>query len=203
MKLTQKKESMSEELLKNKKVLIFGLGILGGGIEAVRWFFKNGAILRITDLKDKKSLSKSIQRLKNIKAKYILGKHRKEDFDWADIIVVNPGVGYKNEWIRYAKKKGKEIVNDCHLFFTYSKGNIIALTGTRGKTTTTTWIYELLKSGFNYSFIRGFNPIHVGKLFLGGNQPERSLFKILDKTTDNSLSILELSSFQLEFYEKN
>jgi UDP-N-acetylmuramoylalanine--D-glutamate ligase len=176
---------------KNKKVLIFGLGILGGGREAVRWFYKNGAKIIITDKKTKKELLPSIKKLKKIKAKYVLGKHRFEDIDSSDIVYFNPGVSYKSEWANYAKEKGKEVVNDCYLFFKYAKGDIIAITGTRGKTTTTTWIYELLRKFFGK------------KVLLGGNQPEKSLFKILDKTKNESISVLEISSFQLEFYEKN
>jgi UDP-N-acetylmuramoylalanine--D-glutamate ligase len=179
---------MKNKLFKGKKVLIFGLGLLGGGIEAAKWFYKNGAKLIITDKKTKKELLPSIKRLKKIKAKYILGEHRFEDIDSSDIIYFNPGVSYKSEWVNYAKEKGKEVVNDCYLFFKYAKGDIIAITGTRGKTTTTTWIYELLRKFFK------------NKVLLGGNQPERSLFKILDKTKENNVSVLELSSFQLEFY---
>jgi UDP-N-acetylmuramoylalanine--D-glutamate ligase len=177
--------------IKNKKVLIFGLGILGGGREAARWFYKNGAKIVITDKKTKKELLRSIKKLKKIKAKYVLGKHRFEDIDSSDIVYFNPGVSYKSQWAQYAKEKGKEVVNDCYLFFKYAKGDIIAITGTRGKTTTTTWIYELLRKFFRK------------KVLLGGNQPEKSLFKILDKTKNESISVLEISSFQLEFYEKN
>jgi UDP-N-acetylmuramoylalanine--D-glutamate ligase len=177
--------------LNNRKVLIFGLGLLGGGVATAKWFYKKGAKLRITDLKNKIALEKSLKKLKNIKAKYILGKHKKEDFDWADIIAVNPGVSYKNEFIKYALEKGKIVENDCSLFFQYAKGDIIAITGTRGKTTTTTWIYELLNKFLNK------------KVILGGNQPDKSLLKIIDKTKNDSVCVLELSSFQLEFYRQN
>jgi UDP-N-acetylmuramoylalanine--D-glutamate ligase len=99
------------EKIKNKKVLIFGLGILGGGREAVRWFYKNGAKLIITDKKTKKELLPSIKKLKKIKAKYVLGKHRFEDIDSSDIVYFNPGVSYKSEWVQYAKEKEKEKVD--------------------------------------------------------------------------------------------
>jgi UDP-N-acetylmuramoylalanine--D-glutamate ligase len=249
---------MKNKLFKGKRVLIFGLGLLGGGIEAAKWFYKNGAKLIITDKKTKKELLPSIKRLKKIKAKYILGEHRFEDIDSSDIVYFNPGVSNKSEWANYAKEKEKEVVNDCYLFFKYAKGDVIAITGTRGKTTTTTWIYELLtqvsniypnnrpnrlpESSDRIEFTRitrpnnipeyqsnknqrlgpnSGNPFgphsgsdlkfgqHSGNIFgqnsgrnilLGGNQPERSLFKILDKTKENTVSVLELSSFQLEFY---
>jgi UDP-N-acetylmuramoylalanine--D-glutamate ligase len=205
---------------KGKKVLIFGLGILGGGVEAAKWFYKNGAKIIITDKKTKKELLPSIKKLKKIKAKYVLGKHRFEDIDSSDIVYFNPGVSYKSEWVKYAKEKGKEIVNDCYIFFKYAKGDIIAITGTRGKTTTTTWIYELLtqtlqterrQSGqytdyadltrTEHKSISAKSALSSAKsVLLGGNQPERSLFKILDKTKENTISVLEISCFQLEFY---
>ena len=211
---------MKKELkFKGKKVLIFGLGILGGGVEAAKWFYKNGAKIIITDKKTKKELLPSIKKLKKIKAKYVLGKHRFEDIDSSDIIYFNPGVSYKSKWVKYAKEKGKEIVNDCYIFFKYAKGDIIAITGTRGKTTTTTWIYELLTQTYNIYPNNRPNKLpessdrifghNSGKVFgensgrnilLGGNQPERSLFKILDKTKEDTISVLELSCFQLEFY---
>jgi UDP-N-acetylmuramoylalanine-D-glutamate ligase len=212
---------MKRELkFKGKKVLIFGLGLLGGGIEAAKWFYKNGAKIIITDKKTKKELLLSIKRLKKIKAKYVLGKHRFEDIDRADIVYFNPGVSYKSEWVKYAKKKGKEVVNDCYIFFKYAKGDIIAITGTRGKTTTTTWIYELLtqtlqterRLGGQYTdyadltrteqkSISAKSALSSAKsTLLGGNQPEKSLFKILDKTKEDTISVLEISSFQLEFY---
>jgi UDP-N-acetylmuramoylalanine--D-glutamate ligase len=207
---------MKKELkFKGKKVLIFGLGILGGGVEAAKWFYKNGAKIIITDKKTKKELLPSIKKLKKIKAKYVLGKHRFEDIDSSDIVYFNPGVSYKSEWVKYAKEKGKEIVNDCYIFFKYAKGDIIAITGTRGKTTTTTWIYELLTQTLqtergqseqytDYADLTRTEQksISAKSALLGGNQPEKSLFKILDKTKENSTSVLEISSFQLEFYEK-
>jgi UDP-N-acetylmuramoylalanine-D-glutamate ligase len=148
-------------------------------------------------------------------------------------------VSYKSEWVKYAKEKEKEVVNDCYLFFKYAKGDIIAITGTRGKTTTTTWIYELLRQVYNdyrnnrhnklpelndrIDFTRIARPNNIVEykpnnksfgpdsgnefghnsgrdVLLGGNQPEKSLFKILDKTKEDSVSVLEISCFQLEFY---
>jgi UDP-N-acetylmuramoylalanine--D-glutamate ligase len=145
--------------------------------------------------------------LKKIKAKYVLGKHRFEDINSSDIVYFNPGVSYKSKWAQYAKEKGKEVVNDCYLFFKYAKGDIIAITGTRGKTTTTTWIYELFRrlSGFKTDTTDSIYPRKSAldpyeSVLLGGNQPEKSLFKILDKTKENNISVLEISSFQLEFY---
>lgn len=178
------------KIFKDKKVLLFGLGSLGGGVATAKWLFNNGAKLRITDFKKKSSLKKSLSRLKNIKASYILGRHRYQDIDWADYVIVNPGVSYKNDYINYALSKNKFVENDCSLFFSYAKGKIIAITGTRGKTTTTTWLFQLLQKLIGSK----------RNIILGGNQPEKGLLKIIKKTNPDSLAILELSSFQLEFY---
>lgn len=180
------------KIFQNKKVLLFGLGNLGGGVATAKWLFNNGAQLRITDLKNKSELKKSLNRLKNIKATYILGKHRYQDIDWADYLIVNPGVSYQNRFVKYALARNKFVENDCSLFFSQAKGTIIALTGTRGKTTTTTWLFQLLQKLIGSQ----------RNVILGGNQPDKGLLKIIKKTNQNSLSILELSSFQLEFYRR-
>ena len=175
----------------NKKVLIFGLGILGGGVASVKFFSKiKGVKLRITDLKSKKDLAESLKKIKDIKAEYVFGKHRKEDIDWADVVVVNPGVGINNEFVKYAFEKKKIVVNDLFLFFNLAKGDIIAITGTRGKTTISNWIYHFLKNGLENK-----------KVYLGGNQPENPLLKILPKVK-NGIVVIEVSSFQLEFCNK-
>lgn len=176
----------------NKKVLIFGLGRLGGGVATALWLAKHKAEIRITDLLSQQALQASFRplaRLKDSKIKYILGHHRQQDINWADVIVVNPGVSYKHPLIQSARKKNKTIVNAGSLFFQAAQADVIAITGTRGKTTTTTWTHHLIKN---------FYP----KTILGGNQPDKALLKIISKTRKNNCAIVELSSFQLEFYER-
>ncbi|MCS7200854.1 MAG: UDP-N-acetylmuramoyl-L-alanine--D-glutamate ligase [Patescibacteria group bacterium] len=182
----------NNNLFKNKKVLIFGLGSLGGGVATAKWFFKQGARLRITDFKTGEELRHSLEKLKDIKAEYILGKHRYEDIEWADYIIVNPAVTFRNEYIKYAIRKGKNVENDCSIFFKNVKGDVIAFTGTRGKTTTTNWTYFLIEK------ILGRN-----RMVIGGNQKDKSLLKILNKNSSHRLFVVEISSFQLEFYSKN
>lgn len=175
---------------KNKKVLIFGLGRLGGGVASVKWFNRQKSKILITDLQTKENLADSIKRLRKIKAAYILGRHRLKDIGWADLIVVNPGVSFKNKFIQFARTKNKQVENDCSLFFQLSQNDSIAITGTRGKTTTSTWTnFFLTRLGF--------------KTNLGGNQPDQPLLKIIDQTKKTDLSVVELSSFQLEFYRMN
>lgn len=179
--------------LKNKKVLLVGLGILGGGLSTALWFLKHGVNLTITDLKSKEFLSPSIKKLKKYqqKIKYILGKHRLIDFKNHDLIIFNPAVKTTNNpFLEYAKKLKKQIENDLTFLFKYTNNPKICITGTRGKTTTTTWIYSFIKSKYKNALI-------------GGNIPEFPIFSLIDKTKNNDPIILETSCFQLELFKGN
>jgi len=176
------------KLIKNKKVLVVGLGILGGGISTCLWLLKHKAKLTITDLKQKKDLEKSLKKLKKYssKIKLVLGKHNKSDFGKNDIIIVNPGVPIKNNpYLKIAKRKNKLIENEITLFFKFNINPIISVTGTRGKTTITNWIGHLLKGKYS-------------NIIVGGNTPNNPILSFLDKLKMNIPIVLELSSFQLE-----
>ena len=76
---------------RNKKVLVFGLGLNQGGTGSAKFFVKQGAIVKITDLKSKEVLQSSLDQLKDYpKITYSLGKHEYKDIDWADLIIKNP-----------------------------------------------------------------------------------------------------------------
>ena len=77
---------------KNKKVLIFGLGLLGGGVKAAKFFAKKGAIVTVTDLKSKEELKTSISMLQNLDITYSLGAHKEKDFINKDLIIKNPAI---------------------------------------------------------------------------------------------------------------
>jgi len=177
-----------KDIFKNKKVLLVGLGILGGGVSTALWFLKHKAKLTITDLKSKEYLKKSIDKLKKYQKqiKYVLGKHCFSDFKSNDFIVVNPAVKtLDNPYLNYAKKYKKPIENDLSLLFRLTDNLKICITGTRGKTTTTNWIYTFIKSKYKNSLI-------------GGNIPESPIFSLIDKIKKDSPIILETSCFQLE-----
>ena len=177
--------------LKNKKVLLVGLGILGGGEATAKFLAKNGAKLTITDLKEKEYLKKTVNNLKQYKIKFVLGKHKEKDFKENEIIVFNQAVSASSKWVQLAKKNKKQIETDLTLFLKILKykkpgAEYIAVTGTRGKTTTASWINRFLKPAI-----------------LGGNIPEASPPKIFEsffKSRNNAL-ILEIPSAQLEYFK--
>jgi len=177
------------KLFKNKKVTIMGLGLLEGGVGAAKFFCKQGADVLVTDLKTKRQLKESVDKLKELSIEFVLGKHRKEDFINTDLVVKNPGVPANSPYLKIAKKHKIPIKTDVSIFFDLCQAPIIGITGTKGKSTTATLIYLLLKKKYNKTFLAG----NIGI----------SPLEILSKTTKKSKVILELSSFELEDLKKS
>jgi UDP-N-acetylmuramoylalanine--D-glutamate ligase len=125
------------------RVLIFGLGLLGGGFAAASYFLDQGAEVRITDLRSESVLGEPLAILKSRGATAICQEHREEDFFWADIVIKNPAVSDKNPLLGLARR----IENDIsYLFYSPLIQNlkIIAITGTKGKTTTAAAVAHVL-----------------------------------------------------------
>lgn len=163
-----------------------GLGILGGGVATARWLSGEGAELTVTDLKDKEYLKPSLEKLKNLDIKFVLGRHDEKDFLETDILVINPDVSAANPFIEIARKAGKTVENELTLFFKYAKyKSIVGITGTRGKTTTTNWIGAILKN--------------AGKeVVILGNDPDRPFLSEIDNCAENTIAVVEMPSYQLE-----
>lgn len=178
-------------MFKGKKVLILGLGLNQGGTGAAKFFAQSGAKVRVTDLKDAKTLKTSINQLKRFRnIKYILGKHRYEDIDWADLIIRNPALKPDNPYLKYARQKGKKIETDMGIFLQLVKPEqIIGVTGTKGKSTTASLIYEVLKN------------CKEGVLFAGNIG--KSVLDTVELIQTSTLVVLEISSFQLEAFNEH
>ncbi|MEK7617156.1 MAG: UDP-N-acetylmuramoyl-L-alanine--D-glutamate ligase [Patescibacteria group bacterium] len=175
---------------KGKKVLVFGLGLNQGGVGSAKFFASNGARVRVTDLKSKSILQSSIDKLKDFPdLEYTLGEHKYEDIDWADLIIKNPSVKPGNEYIGYARKSGKEIETDMGIFLKFVKpSQIIGITGTKGKSTTASLIYEILKTNDREAVFAG----NIGK----------SVLDTISFVKQDTVVVLEISSFQLEAFDK-
>ena len=172
--------------IKGKNIVVMGLGLNGGGEACVRFFLKNGANVIATDMKTEEQLLPTIERLKADKTldlsklTYHLGEHRIEDFKNADCVIKNPGV--KIEGNKYLAE-AKNIETDISIFLHFTKAPIIAVTGSKGKSSTVSAInYGLNKAGFT--------------AFLGGNITVSPL-TFLEKTNEKTPVVLELSSWQL------
>ncbi len=171
--------------LKNKKITVMGLGLLGRGIGDVKFLAQKGAQLIVTDLKTKKQLQKAVNQVKNLKVKLVLGRHNKEDFKNRDYILKAAGVPLNSPYIKTANQYNIPIKMDDSWFAEFCPCPIIGITGTRGKTTTTYLIHDILKKTGK-------------KVFLGGNIMGQATLPLIDKVKKNNLVVLELSSWQLQ-----
>ncbi|MEK7124240.1 MAG: UDP-N-acetylmuramoyl-L-alanine--D-glutamate ligase, partial [Patescibacteria group bacterium] len=157
-----------------------------------------GAQVLVTDLKSSAELKPSLQKLQKYKnIKYVLGKHRLKDFQNCDFVLKGQGVALDSPYVAHARNKGIPIEMDESLFTKLApKVKIIGVTGTRGKSTTTLLIYEILKQAFN-------NPsstfgIKKPKVFLGGNIKGTAALPLLKEMKDGDMVVFELSSWQLQ-----
>ena len=174
-------------LLANKplKVLVFGLGLNGGGAGSARFFNRQGAQVTITDLKTREALSASLAELSSLPGiKYVLGKHRWADFKTSDLIVKNPAIPWNNPFLKKARAQGIPITTDTILFFGQAPALTIGITGTKGKSTIATLLTKLLKKKYPRVWLAG----NIGKSFLDK----------LPEIKPRDVVVAELSSFQLE-----
>lgn len=170
---------MNMEMLKQLKVTIMGLGLHGGGIASARFFAEAGSIVTVTDLGSPEKLQSSVDRLADLDIKFVLGEHRNSDFTDADIVIKNPAVPSGSPFLKMAKR----VETDISTFLQLSENKIIAVTGSKGKSTTVSAVYHVLKK-------------MNSRTRLGGNITVSPLTFIHDLRKEDPV-ILELSSWQL------
>ena len=170
------------------RALVMGLGVHGGGAGVARFLAGRGAQVTVTDLQPAERLADSIRGLANLDIRWVLGEHRDEDFLNADFIVRNPAVPATQRHLALAREKGVPIYMEMTLFFMEcSPDRVVGVTGTRGKTTTTTLLGEILEAA-------GRDVVVAGNLRV-------SALEQLDRIGEQTDVVLELSSFQLEGLE--
>ncbi len=174
--------------LKGYRVTIMGLGLHGGGLVSSLFFLNCGAEVTITDLKGEEKLQESIKKLEREKPpnstyKLILGEHREIDFKNADLIIKNPGVPWSSRYLKIAREQGIPIETDISIFLRLKDNPIIAVTGSKGKSTTSAAIHCSLKSDFPGAK-------------LGGNITVSPL-AFIHQLHPRDPVVLELSSWQL------
>ncbi|WP_286315784.1 UDP-N-acetylmuramoyl-L-alanine--D-glutamate ligase [Romboutsia ilealis] len=173
--------------LKNKKVLLIGLAKTG--ISTIKHLNRLGAKVVVNDIKDKEKLKDILDELSDLNnVEYILGYHP-ENVDDIDMTVASPGVPLDLPFILKLKAKNIEIIGEVELAYRLSQNPIfIGITGTNGKTTTTSLVGEIFKKASKDTYI-------VGNI---GNP----VIDTVDVANENSVLVTELSSFQLESVDK-
>lgn len=212
-----------KQQFKGKKITIMGLGILGRGLGYTKFLAECGADLIVTDLKTKEQLATSVKALEKFSnpegkstsngagIKFVLGEHRLEDFKDRDMIVKAAGVPLDSIYINEAKKNNIPVEMDVSLFSKCVPNvMIIGVTGTRGKSMTTTLIHKILKDNekFLSSSARATarqgkrNACPTGKSFrrvyVGGNLRGVATLPLLKKVKDGDILVCELDSWQLQ-----
>ena len=150
-------------MYRGKKVVVMGLGLHGGGLPVAQWFFAHGAEVIVTDLKKRHELLVTIEALdaycrsyrlaradqRFISLEYALGGHRERDFRNSDLVVQNPAVPRESEFLRIARESNIPIENETSLFFALTRDiQKLGVTGTRGKSTTTTLLHEMIRCAY-------------------------------------------------------
>lgn len=169
--------------VKGKEVLVFGLGI--SGIGAGSLLEKRGAQVVLYDGNvnlDKEEVKKKLGAESS--ARIIAGPFPEELLGELDLVVLSPGVPTDLPVIEKMREAGIEIIGEIELAYLFGKGEILAITGTNGKTTTTSLLGEIAKNAFDSVFVVG----NIGNPYT----------TVVDETRPDSVIVAEMSSFQLE-----
>ena len=168
--------------LKFKKVAIIGLGV--SNLPLLDYMYEKNAKVTVFDEKEEKDIEKNIlEKLKNYKFDYFFGKNCFENLKGFDIIFRSPSFLPTRKELVEEEKRGAIITSEIEMLMKLTPATIIGVTGSDGKTTTTSLIYSILKNA-------GYNT------YLGGNIGI-PLFTKLNEMKPNDIVVLELSSFQL------
>jgi len=172
--------------LSGKRVLVVGLG--KSGIAAAHFLHARGARVTVSDSKAEAQLRSEIPALLDKGIVVETGGHGARTFRDQDLIVVSPGVPYDVPQLVQARALGMPVIGEVELAYRFLKGSVVGITGSNGKTTTTTLVGEILE--------------HAGKPVLVGGNIGTPVISLADESTEQTWSVLEISSFQLETIEK-
>ncbi len=169
--------------LHNKLVTVVGLS-KRTGVEVVKFLAHKGARIIATDTKNREQLSEEIVSLQEQEVTFDLGGHSPELILESDLLVISPGVPINIPLLEQAREKGIPVISEVELAYRFSQAPILAVTGTNGKTTTTTLLGEI------------FTAIDQ-EVIVGGNIG-RALIQDLPYLNRRGIAVAEISSFQLE-----
>jgi UDP-N-acetylmuramoylalanine--D-glutamate ligase len=160
------------------------IGAARSGVAAAKLLKRKGCNVFLSDATGQDKIAPEfLEEIRKNEISYELGRHSERVYE-ADVIIVSPGVPQNSEVIQNALKKGIEVVSEIEAASWYCKGKVIAITGTNGKTTTTTLIGEIFKDAGYKTFVCG----NIGIAFSD----------IVDQADEKSIIVLETSSFQLD-----
>jgi UDP-N-acetylmuramoylalanine--D-glutamate ligase len=163
------------------------VGLARSGVAAAEFLARRGASVVATDRKPQGELQAEAMRLEALGVRTELGGHRRETFVSASMVVVSPGVPWDLPELEAARAAGVPVVAEIELAFRHLKGRVAAITGTKGKSTTTAALGAMLRA-------------QGGDVRVGGNIGE-ALISLVEGSTPETVFVVEVSSFQLEGIE--
>lgn len=171
--------------LSGKRLLVVGLARTG--VVTSLFAAGYGALVTATDEKPESELRETAERLRAAGVKLELGTHNAEAFSQQDLIVLSPGVPFKLPQLELARSRGIPVWSEIELAWRFLRGKLVAVTGSNGKTTTTALIAHILKTATVPTLIGG----NIGT----------PLLALVESSTDSTVTVAEVSSFQLEAVE--
>ncbi|HYL69296.1 MAG TPA: UDP-N-acetylmuramoyl-L-alanine--D-glutamate ligase, partial [Candidatus Limnocylindria bacterium] len=171
--------------LRGKRVLVVGLARTG--VATAHFCIARGAAVMATDSRTENEIGAEIVKLREAGVTLELGGHQEKAFLAQDLIIPSPGVPADTPLLQVARAKGISIWSEIELAYRFLKGRLIGITGSNGKTTTASLVDHILKNA-------GFSTILAGNI-------GTPLIGCVDASRDGSVTVVELSSFQLELIE--
>ncbi|MEQ2130347.1 UDP-N-acetylmuramoyl-L-alanine--D-glutamate ligase [Caldanaerobacter subterraneus KAk] len=168
--------------LKEKRVFVAGLGV--SGVALCRVLVNLGANVIAYDQKNEIALKEALEELKDLPVEIKLGDFKEEFLKGIELVVLSPGISLESEIVKKAKDMGLEILGEVELAYRLSKAPIYAITGTNGKTTTTSLLGEMFKNAGR-------------KVYVAGNIGYPLVYAALEAGPNDHI-VAEISSFQLE-----
>jgi UDP-N-acetylmuramoylalanine--D-glutamate ligase len=165
--------------VRGKRVTV--VGAARSGVAAAELLVRRGATVTLSDVRERLDEE---ERLRAAGVDLELGGHHASTFTGADLIVTSPGVPFRQPLIEAARQAGVPVMGELELASRWLRGKIVAITGTKGKSTTTTLAGRMLEAG--------------GRHVLVGGNIGHALSAQVDESTEDTIHVIEASSFQLE-----
>jgi UDP-N-acetylmuramoylalanine--D-glutamate ligase len=185
-----------KQFFEGKRITKQGFGTLGRGFGVVKFLLECGAKVTVTDMKAEDNFTEQIMAIESLgysdNVRYVFGRHEEADFVDCDFVIQASGVPKNNFFLNLSKQKNISVYQESSLFVKlvreFAKDvKIVGVTGTRGKTTTTFLLFELLKESLGEE-----------KVLLGGNVQGVSTLENLKRVKDGDYVVMELDSWILQ-----
>ena len=169
-----------------KRVLVIGMA--RSGIAAARLLHEKGDVVVLSDRKNEAEFGNALDELRQENVEFRLGEDAQSLLPGVDLVVISPGVPIEHPAVAKARGMGIEVIGEVELAYRLSMGKVLAITGTNGKTTTTTLLGEICQNAGKHTFVVG----NIGAPYAA----------IAAQTRPDDVIVCELSSFQLESIAK-